>query len=67
MTHIPYSPIFHGILSIITNFLLQLKVVFMRPDDTFYKETEQAQMLLNNSMAEKAIAKTDVLFSKTNP
>jgi|GEM_PF-5931794 hypothetical protein len=39
----------------------------MRPDDTFYKETEQAQMLLNNSMAEKAIAKTDVLFSKTNP
>ena len=67
MTHIPYSPIFQSILSVITKLLLQLKVVFMRPDHTFDKETDQAQMLLNNSMAEKAFAKTDVLFAKTKP
>jgi hypothetical protein len=39
----------------------------MRPEDTLDKETEQTQLLLNNSMPEKALAKTDILFAKTKP
>lgn len=54
-------------ITVSPNLLLLLKVVFMRPEDTFDKEAEQARLLLNKSMAEKALAVTNVLFTKTNP